>query len=497
MKKATIPEYDPLIQAMDSTMSRYCMVRPGDCVLVGFSGGGDSTALLLGLHCLASKRSLHIGAAHLNHGLRGARAASDARRAAGAAEKLGIPFYSETRPVEAYRKRRRLSLEEAAREVRYRFLEDVARRQGFSHIALGHHQGDDAELMLMRFLRISGPRGLSGMPPKRPSKDKDLTIIRPLLRMPRRAIEAFLSRYAITQVEDESNTDLQILRNRIRHQLLPLLKAEYNPSIEAGLGRMSELMRDEEDWLADLVADKLRGITLRRERNLLVLDRQVLVDCHPALQRRLLRSAVERCKGDLRRIGFASLEGARELAVQDSSHGSYDLPAGLQVRVRDNRLEIRHQNPSKRPGRHIQPNARRIEFRFEIPGPGRYFIQETGVTLDFAVFKASPDPGNMASTGQQTAFFDMDQLCFPLIIRNCNPGDRMAPLGLNGTQKVKKIFIDRKVDREERPRYPVLIHDETILWIGGLRQSEVGKLTTATKRVLKVEMTGCLSAQDD
>jgi tRNA(Ile)-lysidine synthase len=486
---------DPLVRSVEKTMKAHRMLQPGDQVLVGLSGGPDSTALVLCLHQLAEKWSISLGAAHLNHGLRGDQADNDARHAAGLANTLGIRFVSETHSVEAFRQTRRMSPEEAARKVRYHFLERTAIAGGFNRIALGHHRDDDAELMLMRFLRGSGPRGLTGIPPQRSARDGVITIVRPLIRTSRAAILAFLQRSRVAAVEDESNRDIHFLRNRIRHQLLPLLKEQYNPALAEGLSRMAHVMRDEEDWLEGVVVERLQTLILADHGSLLVLDRKGLAACHPALQRRVLRAAVRQCKGDLRRVGFAPLEAAREFATQGAAWGTRNLPDGLVVRGQNHRLAVQRLSRKRGNGRPFSAVPVEPGFEYQIPSPGHFFIREAGVTMTFSLLEAPPD-GGICRTGQQTAFFDMDQLNFPLAIRNFRPGDRMAPLGLSGTQKVKKIFIDRKIAREDRLRYPLLLCGDQILWVVGLRQSEKGKIRPTTSRWLKIEMTGCLSGQD-
>jgi len=486
---------DPLVRSVEKTIKTYRMLQPGDRVLVGLSGGPDSTAVLLCLHQLAEKQSISLQAAHLNHGLRGDRATHDARHAADLADALGIPFITETHSVEAFRLTHRMSPEEAAREVRYRFLERAAIAGGFNRIALGHHQDDDAEVMLMRFLRGSGPLGLAGIPPQRPGSGGAVMIMRPFIRTPRPAILAFLQRSGVTAVEDESNADVHFLRNRIRHQLLPLLTEQYNPALVEGLSRMAHLMRDEEDWLCGVASQTLQALTLADHGTLLMLDRKGLAECHPALQRRVLRAAVQRCKGDLRRMGFAPLEAVREFATQGPAWGACDMPGGLVVRGQGHRLAVQRLSRERGAGRPSRSVPVEFGFEYRIPSPGRFPIREAGVTVAFSLLE-TPPAGGVYRTGQQTAFFDMDQLRFPLTIRNFRPGDRLAPLGLSGTQKVKKIFIDRKIAREDRPRYPLLLCGDQILWIAGLRQSECGKIGPTTTRWLKVEMTGCLSGQD-
>jgi tRNA(Ile)-lysidine synthase len=495
MRPISNPLQDPLVRAVEATLMSERMLQPGDRVLVGFSGGPDSTATLLCLHHLAKKHKMALGAAHLNHDLRGERAAADARHAAEVAASLGIPCVVATHSVAAFRLNRRLSPEEAAREVRYRFLERTALDGGFNRIALGHHRDDEAESLLMRLLRGSGPLGLAGIPPMRPGAAGALTIIRPLIRSSRSEIMAYLNRHRMAAVQDESNADIRLLRNRIRHQLLPLLTENYNSALAEGLSRMARLMREEEDWLSTVTDMHLAAMILADHGTLLVLDRRRLGTCHPALQRRLLRAAVAKCKGHLRRMGFAALEAAREFAVLGPPHGSCDLPDGLVVRGRGNRLEIQCFHRWKGRGRPRAVPPAESGFHYRIPSPGRFAIREAGATMIFSLLAAPPkDP--VAQTGHETAFFDMDQLQFPLTVRNFRAGDRMAPLGLNGTQKVKKIFIDRKIAREDRIRYPLLLNGDQVLWIAGLRQSEIGKIGSRTRRWLKVEVAGCLRGDD-
>lgn len=489
------PSSDPLVRSVDHTMTTHTMLEPDDRVLVGLSGGPDSTALLLCLHGLAKSKKISLGAAHLNHGLRGERADEDARCAADLAAKLGLPIVTARQSVTAYQKAHRKSPEEAAREVRYRFLLRVAADGGFNRIALGHQRDDDAELMLMRFLRGSGPLGLAGIPPIRSAAKGQIRIIRPLIRASRAEIMAFLKRCGVRSAEDESNTDARFLRNRIRHQLLPLLTEHYNPALVEGLSRMAHLMRDEEDWLADATASALDAVILEDHGSLQAIDRRKLAAYHPALQRRVLRAALQRCKGNLRRIGFTSLENARNLAVHGPERGACHLPDGICVRGQGPRLIIQRLSRLRGQGRPASPAPPEPRFEYTIPAPGRFAIREAGITLVFSLLPSAP-PEKASPPGQPTALFDMDKLQFPLVVRNFRPGDRMAPLGLNGTQKVKKIFIDRKIARENRPRYALLLSGDQILWIVGVRQSAIAPIEPTTKRWLKVEIVGCLSGQD-
>jgi tRNA(Ile)-lysidine synthase len=485
-----ISEEDPLLRTVTNTIRAHRMLQPGDRVLVGFSGGIDSSALLLCLHALTARYVLTLAAAHLNHGLRGARGGADACHAARIAKDLGIPFVTETHSATAYRRMHRLSLEEAGRELRHRFFQKTASLGGYNRIALGHHRDDDAESLLMRFLRGSGPLGLAGIPPVGGGIGGDIAVIRPLIHLSRSEIRTFVQRSGMPVVEDETNTDRRFLRNRIRHELLPLLVRHYNPNLVKGLSRMAALMREEDAWAGDLALKTLGRLLLADHGTLLVLDRRRLAACHPALQRRILRAAVVRCKGDRRRIGFDALEAARRLAVHGPDKGARDLPDGLVVRARGARLELQRLMRRSGRGRPFRPLPSRTEFVYQIHVPGRYPIPEAGVTMVFARHEPVPEAGVYRS-GQQTAFFDMDRLQFPLVVRNFRPGDRLAPLGMQGSQKVKKVFIDRKIARSLRSRIPLLLSGNELIWIAGLRQGRRGRLVPQTKRCLKVDIIGC------
>lgn len=491
-----IPEDDPLLRNVAQTIHAHGMLRPGDRVLVGFSGGPDSSALLICLMALSERYALSLAAAHLNHGLRSSRGDADARHAARQAEALGVPFIAGTQSAMGYRRRHRLSLEEAGREMRHRFLQNTAARGGYSHIALGHHRDDNAESLLMRFLRGSGPSGLAGIPPVGVGIGGGLPVIRPLIRVSRDEISAFVQRRGIPVVADETNADRRFLRNRIRHELLPYLIAHYNPNLVEGLGRMARITRDEVDWADDLTAKTLDRLLLADHGTLLILDRRGLTACHPAVQRRVLRTAVLRCKGDRRHIGFDALETIRLLAVRGPMEGAQDLPDGLMVRVRGARVELQRLMRRSGRGRPFQPIPAQQVFAYRISSAGHYGIPEAGVRMVFSLVDP-PAEGDLRRSGQQTAFFDIDRLRFPLVVRSFRPGDKMAPLGMRGSQKIKKIFINSKIARFARGRIPLLVSGGEIIWIAGLRQSRIGRIVPQTRCCLKVDIIGCLFAQGD
>jgi tRNA(Ile)-lysidine synthase len=185
------------------------------------------------------------------------------------------------------------------------------------------------------------------------------------------------------------------------------------------------------------------------------------------------------------------MEAARWFAAEGAARGECNLPDGVVVRGVDDRLHVQRFSRKRGQGRPFRPVSASPGFAYPIPGPGRFTIREAGVTMIFSQRDTSPEE-DICRTGHRTAFFDMNKLGFPLTVRSFCPGDRLIPMGLNGTQKVKKIFSDRKIAREERHHFPLLLHGDQILWVVGLRQSEIGKIDPTTRQWLKVEAAGCL-----
>ncbi len=468
---------DPLTQTVRATLARERMRMAGESVLIGVSGGRDSMVLLAVLAALAGPMRLRLGVAHYHHGLRGATADRDATIAARTAMTAGLPYFHDRGDVAAHRRLHRMSLEEAARDMRYAFFAAAAHRYGFGYVALGHHADDNAELVLMRLLRGSGPLGLAGIPPVRPLGSSGPMVIRPLIDCHRTAIDRFCRQYALVTAEDESNRSPQLTRNRIRHDLLPRLRKDYNPNIAAGLNRLSRLMRDEERWLETLVAETMPAVLAAAEDQALYLDRAALGRLHPALQRRVLRAAFQRLRGNLRRIGFERIEAVRDLMASERLAGGFDLPGGVHAALAGARLRIGYRPTYKAP----------VRFEYTIGDTGTVDIREIGVRLHLVRI----DPAEVdlrPAAGQSAAYFDMDRVGFPMTIRNFRAGDRFIPFGLKGTQKLKKYFIDHKIPSDQRRRYPLVVSREEILWIAGLRRSDRARVGPQSTAVLKMEL---------
>ncbi len=312
--------------SVEQTITAYKMFQHGDSVLVGVSGGPDSVALLCMLLTFASRFSLRLGIAHLNHCLRQKDSDSDAEFVVSLARKLNLPYYIGTEDVRKYQHQNKLSLEEAARRVRYAFYENVAEKNRFGKIALGHHSDDNAELVLMYLLRGSGPLGLSGIPPVRDNK-----FVRPLIRLTRSEIIDFLSANGLKYVSDASNEDTRHLRNRIRHHLIPILKASYNPRIIETLNRLSSIIRDENEWIENIINPVAEHCVSAVENEKIVISVPELEKIHMAGQRRIIRKAIALVKGNLRRVTYTHIKTILNLLQNRPAFGTLDLPDRIRI----------------------------------------------------------------------------------------------------------------------------------------------------------------------
>jgi len=467
------------------------MFRRGDSVLVGVSGGPDSVALLYMLIAYAPRLSLRLGIVHLNHSLRGKESDNDAEFVASLAKKLDLPYYMDKRDVREYRHTHKLSLEEAARQVRYAFYEKVAKENQFNKIALGHHADDNAELVLMHLFRGSGPLGISGIPPVREGK-----FVRPLIRLTKSEIIDFLTVSRLKYVSDSTNRDTKYLRNRIRHDLIPMLKASYNPGITETLNRLSLIVKSEEEWIeAEVISPVFKNCVSTVKDGKLALSVPDMVGIHIAAQRRVVRKAIEQVKGNLRRITYTHTEAVLNLLQKGMDYKTVDLPDHIRITRKGNTLFFSKVQSSNQEAFNFP------SFEYSISAPGILFIKEIGAYLEFSEtdmentlkqlkvkslnYKDQP-PTSDFQLSPRIAFFDRDALRFPVIIRNFRPGDRFTPLGMTGSQKVKKYFINNKVPREARAECPILLCREEIIWIAGHRMSDTAKITSLTRNVLKV-----------
>lgn len=471
-----------ILKVVRETIHTYQMFRTGDSVLVAVSGGPDSVTLLHVLCTLAPEYKLRLGIAHLNHCLRNEEADRDAEFVTALARQLNLPCYSEKRNVIAYQRTYRLSLEEAARKIRYLFYHEIARQHGFNKIALGHTGDDNAELVLMSLLRGSGPLGLSGIPPVRNSN-----IVRPIIRLKRSDVYAYTTEKNLAYVLDTSNIDPKFLRNKLRHQLIPELKASYNPRIIETLNRIGSIMRAENRYVENILQPVFEKSVSGKDIGCIRLSVPVIESLAKAVKRRIVRKAILAVKQDLRRITLAHVDAALKLLETGPLNGRLNLPDG--IRIFRNQKEVVVCDDTLIPDDETGTSGRGSSspYQYEIAPPATLFIREANATISLREFGAA-DLTQLSHAGKHIAYVDVEKLHFPLVVRNVRPGDRFSPLGLKGTQKVKTYFINNKVPRSERQRCPIVLSRGNIIWVAGHRIDNHVKVRPGTRKILKAEL---------
>jgi tRNA(Ile)-lysidine synthase len=326
-----------LLEQLEFTNRRQRLLKKGDALVVGVSGGADSVALLELLSKLRRKYALRLSVAHLNHGLQkeGRRAQT---LACEAAERHGVPFYSKKANIRRLALKDKLSLEDAGRRERYRFFEAVARKTRSNKIATAHTLDDQAETMLMRLLRGSGIRGLRGIPYKR--KQGTLEIVRPVLDCPKKDLRLLLKKEHLFFVHDKMNDDPIFLRNRIRHQLLPLLKRRFNPQIKSTMANLQSICHETQDYLEHQVKGVFQRCHVSSGPHKIVLNVSRLKVLHPALRHEILASCIQKLRGGLTGFGYAHWIAADTILSSGEKDLQSHWPYQVRIRKMGNRLVI-------------------------------------------------------------------------------------------------------------------------------------------------------------
>jgi tRNA(Ile)-lysidine synthase len=449
------------------------LIAPGDRVLVAVSGGPDSTCLLLILAALRRSLRFELHVAYFDHGLRGVSAgAREERFVRALAGQLDAKFHAGRGDVRAHARARRRSIEDAARELRYRFLARTARRHGCAAVVTGHTRDDQAETVLLHLLRGAGLRGLAGIAPSSawpfPARDAP-ALVRPLLVLSRRETEACCKAAGVVPLRDPSNRSPAFLRNRVRRDLLPQLR-RYNPRVDEALARLAGAAADDIGLLESLAADAL-GAQPARD-GVVRLSRARLAALPPALQRHAVRLAVARALGDGRDLSERHV-GALLRAARGPTGASLDLTRGLRAAVTRDALVL---STTRRPLRALPAKPA------PLPVPGR---------TDFGGWSVEAKllarwPSRLVPGDNSYVYLDATACGPRLAVRRRRPGDRFHPLGLARPKKLQDYFVDAHVPREERDAIPLVANDRGIVWIAGQRPAEWAKVKPVTKRVVRL-----------
>ncbi len=473
-------------------------VKQGDRLVLGISGGPDSLVMLHLFVRLRDELALHLHAVHLNHRIRGEDADADARFVEAVAAEWEVPCRVEAMDVPALAAGRRLSLEEAARQARYTVLGRAAVELGARLIAVAHNADDQAETVLMHFLRGSGLAGLRGMLAATPLAGYQLLepldrqaeageagphLIRPLLDIPRADIEAYCTAHSLTPRFDRSNLDTTYFRNRLRHEVIPSLEA-LNPNLHAVLCRTASVAAADYEALQAQVDDAWGRIALEETSEYIRLDRSAWLRLPLAVQRAAIRRAVWRLRRSLRDVGYQHVEAAVRVARDGQTGAQATLPAGLALRVDYDALIITgsEQSLPEPDWPLLEPGAVAM-----IEGPGE--VDLPGSAWWFSLY---PYTGAHSGAGWRAlqvnpwvAVLDIDrgERAPAVQLRTRQPGDRFRPQGAGGSQKVSEFQINAKIPAAWRDRLPLLVAGGEIAWVCGWRVDERFVVRPETERV--------------
>jgi tRNA(Ile)-lysidine synthase len=460
---------------------KHQMIQAGDRLLVAVSGGPDSMALLHWLWQQRRKLHITVRAIHLNHQFRGSEADEDQNYVEETCLAWGIPCSSTAIDVSHYAKEHKLSKQVAARECRYKYFEQVAQELGYNKLCLAHHSDDQLETVVMRFIRGAGLGGLSGIPAVR--QTESVQIIRPFMTVRKDHIEAYCQAQQIHPRLDQSNLRDDYTRNKIRHHIVPQL-LELNPQLHQVIHEMTDTLSTEDRFLDELAKNYIDSVIESNELHKLTINLRFFQEVPLALQRRLillLLSYLPAKRSDWNKIHIEQM-----LSLMNNNKGTKQLhlPNGVRVTREYDYLYLSLDNEES------NRSDECMAYLEYLPEEGEFILLPASYRISIMTH-ALPEAWGAGEHENKSlptyrASFDVDQLSFPLAVRNRRAGDQIQPLGMDGNKKVKDIFIDKKVPLSERSEWPLIVDQEAIIWIPGLKRANRGKVTEKTKRRLTV-----------
>jgi tRNA(Ile)-lysidine synthase len=459
-----------------------CHVDPALPILAGISGGPDSLCLL----DILRRLEFRIVVAHFDHCLR-PDSAEDAAHVQQVAESFGLPFILGRENVRQFAQTQRLSLEEAARKARYRFLFVTARKQGTQAVAVAHTADDQVETVLMHLLRGSGLSGLRGMAFRAdaPEWESKIPLIRPLLGTWRTEIMDYCQQHNLHPHFDPTNEDTAFYRNRLRHQLIPILE-EYNPQARQVIWRMSRTLAADHDVLDEYLQPLWDACLLEQGAGFVSLSRPAFLALRLAGQRSLMRRAIAVLRPALRDIDFSAVSRAIEFITHPTVTRQVDLVSNLRLFLEGDNIFLAEWNA---PVIDRDWPQLPLDSVLSLPAPG-----EVSLLNGFHLRASLEDATHQGEFTQPSGdpfqvWLDADQVVLPLSVRPRRPGDRYRPLGMDShSLKLSDFFINHGLPRRARPGWPLVCSGDAIAWVPGYQPAHDCRVTPATRRLLHLEV---------
>ncbi|EMJ5408886.1 tRNA lysidine(34) synthetase TilS [Clostridioides difficile] len=450
-----------------STINKHNLIQKGDKIVLGLSGGPDSVCLLHVLNRLKKDFNIEIYAAHLNHQIRGIEAQKDALYVSKLCEDMGIIFFVKSINVPKYCENEGLSLEEGARKLRYEMFYEIKDKIKANKIAIGHNLNDQAETVMMRIMRGTGLKGLKGI-----DYIRDNCIIRPILDVERNEIEEYCEAYNLNPRIDKTNLENIYTRNKIRLDLLPYMKDNFNSNVIESIVRMSNSLKSDNDYIEKEAEAKFREVSNIKEKGFVEINLDDFVCLHDAIKVRVLRNSIKHILGDTNFVDQRHIEDIMSLEDNSKVNKMLTLPRNIFVYRKKGSIILTNEEIVNE----------EIEFYYNVPSNGFIKIKELKQIIETQVM--SIDRYKSMKLDNSSKGFDFNKVKGGIVIRSRRQGDKIK-LAM-GSKKVKDLFIDLKIPREERCKIPIITDSEGIICVGDYKISENYKIDENTKEVLKI-----------
>ncbi|NFO40677.1 tRNA lysidine(34) synthetase TilS [Clostridium botulinum] len=449
------------------------LIKSGDKILVALSGGPDSLCLLNILKELREELDIEIGAAHLNHLLRGEDAFKDEEFVISTCKEMNIPYYVKRVDINKYSKEHKLSSELAGRNVRYGFFDEILKKDGFNKIATAHNANDQAETIIFRLMRGTGLEGLGGIKVCREDK-----IIRPILCLTRKEVEKYIKEKNLNPRIDKTNFEKIYNRNKIRLDIIPYIQNNFNEDIVKTLNRMSLLIQKDNAFIERLCIKAYNEYCKKNTDSKFYILKKELFKEDQAIVTRIIRTALIEYSKSHYDFEMKHIYDILELSKKETGKG-INLPKNIYVENIYSDIKI-----SSKMKEDIKVD--KTEFLLNKKSIGEDRIQFNNYEFEISVLKNKSTNLIDLKENKLVKYFDLDKINENILFRTRKNGDKITPLGMKGQKKLKDIFINMKVPKEERDLIPVICFDNDIAWILGLQISDNFKVTNNSKNILKI-----------
>lgn len=450
------------------TVTENSLIRKNDSILVSVSGGADSVCLLHLLIKLQRTVMFKIAVVHFNHGLRLHASENDFYFVKKLAQKNQLTFHYDSLPVREISNDTKIGIEEAGRLLRYKSYTELAKKHTYTKIALGHHLDDQAETLLFRIIRGTGPRGLAGIPLMRNMEGTSAQIIRPLLYVSKEQIVHYMKQHEFSFRVDHSNLTDMFTRNKIRNKLIPYLE-RFNPKIKNHLSRLAHTLRDEEEYWLKIITLLVPKV-VQRQNGKFILDLNKFNKYHTIIRKRIILHLFSNIHD------YVNINSLINLGESARSGKCIVVPGGGWVEKSYNKL-IFHPKPQA-------PTEKNRKIRLAVPG--KTFVPNRHIWVHARVRN---NTRRDLCSGRMHAYVDWDKLKNKkFFLRFRKPGDTFYPFGLGSKKKIKDFFIDQHIPRQERSTIPLVCAGDAVVWVVGYRTDDRWKITPKTKKILEINI---------